>query len=66
VRKICREQNVSVLWATHLLDEIEPADQLIVLHDGAVLYDGAAAELPDQTQAGSIADAFMHLVGKAA
>jgi ABC-2 type transport system ATP-binding protein len=66
VRKICREQNVSVLWATHLLDELEPDDQLVVLHAGAVLYDGAAARLPDQTQTGSIADAFMHLVGKAA
>jgi ABC-2 type transport system ATP-binding protein len=66
VRKICGEQNVSVLWATHLLDEIEPADQLIVLHRGAVLYDGAAAQLPAQTQPGSIVDAFMSLVGKAA
>jgi ABC-2 type transport system ATP-binding protein len=65
VRNICRGQNVSVLWATHLLDEIEPADQLIVLHAGAVLYDGAAAGLPARTQGGSIADAFMRLVGKA-
>jgi ABC-2 type transport system ATP-binding protein len=66
VRKICAEQNVAVLWATHLLDEIEPTDQLIVLHRGAVLYDGAAASLPPQAAAGSIADAFMTLVGKAA
>jgi ABC-2 type transport system ATP-binding protein len=53
------------LWATHLLDEIEPTDQLIVLHRGAVLYDGAAAGLPPQAS-GGIADAFMTLVGKAA
>ena len=66
VRKICAQQNVSVLWATHLLDEIEPGDQLIVLHAGSVLYDGAAAGLPGQTQAGGLADAFMDLVGKAA
>jgi ABC-2 type transport system ATP-binding protein len=66
VRKICRERNVSVLWATHLLDEIEPGDQLIVLHAGLVLYDGAAAGLSGQIQGGSIADAFMKLVGKAA
>jgi len=66
VRNICTEQNVSVLWATHLLDEIDPADQLIVLHQGTLLYDGAAAQLPVQAGAGSIADAFMTLVGKAA
>jgi ABC-2 type transport system ATP-binding protein len=66
VRKICAEQNVSVLWATHLLDEIEPADQLIVLHAGSVLYDGVAAGLSGQTQASGLADAFMKLVGKAA
>jgi ABC-2 type transport system ATP-binding protein len=64
VRKICAERNVSVLWATHLLDEIDPADQLIVLHRGAVLYDAPASGLPPHAQTdGSIAEAFMRLVG---
>jgi ABC-2 type transport system ATP-binding protein len=66
VRKICREQNVSVLWATHLLDEIEPDDQLIVLDRGAVKYAGGGANLPAQTGTASIADGFMKLVGKSA
>jgi len=64
VRKICREQSVSVLWATHLLDEIDPTDQLIVLHRGALLYDAPAGGLPQHSQTdGGIADAFMRLVG---
>jgi ABC-2 type transport system ATP-binding protein len=63
VRNISREQNVSVLWATHLLDEIDAADQLIVLHRGTLLYDAPAGDLPRHTQTdGGIADAFMHLV----
>jgi ABC-2 type transport system ATP-binding protein len=44
VRSLCRE-GLSVLWATHMLDEVEPADQLIVLHRGSVRWKGEARGL---------------------
>ena len=39
------ERSVAVLWATHLCDEVEDADRVIVLHHGKVLADTTPAEL---------------------
>ena len=33
----------SVLWATHLIDEVADGDDLIVLHRGRVLAQGPVA-----------------------
>jgi ABC-2 type transport system ATP-binding protein len=35
----------TVLWATHLTDEVEPGDRCLVLHRGRILADAPAAEL---------------------
>ncbi|HXV29981.1 MAG TPA: ABC transporter ATP-binding protein [Sinorhizobium sp.] len=39
------ESGLAVLWATHLVDEVRPTDQVVVLHRGRVLSDGPAGEL---------------------
>lgn len=39
------EEGLSVLWATHLTDEVDMADQLVVLHKGAVVASGRADEI---------------------
>ncbi|PZU83003.1 MAG: ABC transporter ATP-binding protein [Shinella sp.] len=36
---------LAVLWATHLVDEIDLSDQVVVLHRGKVLSDGSASDL---------------------
>lgn len=37
VRGLVTEQGIGVLWATHLFDEIEPSDDLVILHQGRIL-----------------------------
>ena len=61
VRERCRRDGVGVLWATHLVDEVEPGDRLVVLHDGEVLTRGSAAQVMEETGTGSVRDAFNHL-----
>src|SRR5262245_64075742 len=39
VRRLIAEDGVSVLWATHLIDEVGENDHLIVLHKGHVIAD---------------------------
>jgi len=34
VRRLCREEGLAVLWATHLIDEVRAEDDLVVLHRG--------------------------------
>jgi len=37
-------KGMTVLWATHLTDEIRPSDRLLVLHQSSLLYDGQTSE----------------------
>jgi ABC-2 type transport system ATP-binding protein len=41
VRALVRDRGVGVLWTTHLLDEVEPSDNLLILHHGKALAGGA-------------------------
>lgn len=36
---------LTVLWATHLVDEVRPQDRLVILHHGRVLADGEAGDI---------------------
>lgn len=56
-----RDQGVAILWASHLVDEAEAADRVVVLHRGKVLTSGSPAEVVDHAGASSLASAFLHL-----
>lgn len=40
VRRLCQDQGISVLWTTHLLDEVQPDDALMILHQGRLVASG--------------------------
>ena len=40
VKKLCKEKNAGVLWATHLMDEVEDADYVYILNHGSVVFSG--------------------------
>lgn len=43
VHGLCREDGVTVFWATHLVEEIAPEDDVVILHGGKVRAAGALA-----------------------
>jgi ABC-2 type transport system ATP-binding protein len=63
VRALCRERGVAVLWATHLVDEAEAADRVVVLHRGQVLADCPPGQLIGQAGAADLAAAFARMTG---
>ncbi len=63
VRRLVRERGVAVLWATHLLDEVEDDDRLVVLHKGSVLADDDASAVIARTGAADLRGAFSALTG---
>ncbi|MGH6847375.1 MAG: ABC transporter ATP-binding protein [Methylocella sp.] len=65
VRDLVARQNIGVLWATHLIDEIEPGDDVAVLHEGKILDHGAASEIAARAGAPSIGPAFNALTSAA-
>ena len=65
VHDLVKQENIAVLWATHLIDEIAPQDEVMVLHQGQVKLTGDSAYLLQQTQTDSIGQAFQRLTQEA-
>ncbi|MDO6462431.1 ATP-binding cassette domain-containing protein [Granulosicoccaceae sp. 1_MG-2023] len=64
VRALCKEQRLAVLWATHLVEEVEQADRVYILDKGTMLAHGTPAEILTQTASDSLLDAFLQLTGQ--
>ena len=61
VHELCRDRGMGVLWCTHLVDEAEGADRVLVLNKGKLLTEGTPAELTAASSEVSLADAFLKL-----
>ncbi|MFW3614230.1 ABC transporter ATP-binding protein [Billgrantia antri] len=61
VRALCRERGMTVLWTTHLLDEIAPDDNVVMLCAGSVAASGRADALCRRTESRTLQDAFRRL-----
>jgi ABC-2 type transport system ATP-binding protein len=66
VRRLCREEGLAVLWATHLIDEVDTAGRVIVLHQGRILAQGVVGEVVAASGAASMRGAFDALTQGAA
>ncbi len=60
VRQLCDDEGLSVLWTTHLLDEVRGEDALLVLDQGRLVASGTAGEL-SAAHGGGLAGAFGEL-----
>ncbi len=63
VHELCVTRGLGVLWSTHLVDEAETADRVLVLHDGRLLAEGAPSKLTADAGAESLSEAFLHMTG---
>jgi ABC-2 type transport system ATP-binding protein len=61
VRRLVVAEGVSVLWATHLIDEVAGDDDVVVLHQGRVLAHGPVARVVSAAGAQDIRTAFTRL-----
>ena len=63
IHKLAREDNIGVLWATHLFDEVEQDDDLLVLDRGRIVARGEAKDVVAETGARDLGGAFRLLIG---
>ncbi len=63
VRDLVQHENLGVLWATHLIDEIEDTDRIVVLHNGKILFAGTVPGLLEHAGEKDIRAAFNNLTG---
>ena len=61
VLQLKRERQMAILWASHLVDEAEQADRVIILHKGQILTDGKPEKLVQQTGSNDLHDAFVSI-----
>ena len=54
------KDGTTVLWATHLTDEVRDTDRLLILHQARVLADGIAGDISGET---TLQDRFLRLTG---
>ena len=61
VHDLAEQRSIGILWATHLIDEVQSSDDLVVLHRGRVVANGLAGEMIAQAGARSLDQAFGRL-----
>lgn len=61
MHKIAQTKGKTILWATHLCDEVGDDDQLVILHNGKILRNGQAHEIAN---GGNLLNVFLSLTGK--
>lgn len=61
VHQLASDENLAILWASHLIDEIYPEDHLLVLHKGQIRAKGTVNEVLKTTNTPTIKEAFYNL-----
>ena len=64
VIKIKKERNMIVLWATHLVDEAEKSDKVIILDKGKIINSGSPQEIKLSAERQNLHDAFVKLTSQ--
>jgi ABC-2 type transport system ATP-binding protein len=64
VRSLLEEERIGVLWATHLIDEARPGDDVVILHRGRVLAHGPIETIVAQNGEKNLAGVFAKLTGE--
>ena len=64
VRKLCADDGLTVLWTTHLFDEVQADDPLLILHRGRLVALGTAASLAQSGE--DLSASFARLTEEAA
>jgi len=61
VETLQRERGVATLWATHLVEEVESAQRVVVLHKGQLRHEGPVDSLLRETGQDTLQKAFLSL-----
>ena len=63
VRGLCSDTGLTVLWATHLIEEVREDDPVILLHQGQVILHDSAACMLARSGESTLTRAFHALTG---
>ena len=64
VKSLCKEKKLAVLWATHLIDEVDIEGNLIIMHKGKIMIHDSVKNVLKITKTKNVSNAFDHLTKK--
>lgn len=66
IRRLVETEGISAFWATHLIDEVDESDHVVVLAAGNLVANAGVADVIQATGTTTIGEAFAHLSRKPA
>lgn len=63
IRGLVKQEGISVLWITHLFDEVDLGDDISIIKSGEIVYSGIVRELMSKYEKENLIDTFNFLVG---
>lgn len=63
MHKVREQMGTSIVWATHLVEEIEGADRIAVIEQGRITHEDTPQALRSSTGAADLAGAYVALTG---
>ncbi|HEY9440442.1 MAG TPA: ABC transporter ATP-binding protein, partial [Streptomyces sp.] len=64
--QLAADRGTTILVSSHVMDEAERCHRLLLMRDGEILADDTPDALRTRTGAGTVEEAFLHLVDQAA
>lgn len=64
IRRLVETEGISAFWATHLIDEVNESDHVVVLADGNLVANARVADVIRDTDTKTIGEAFSRLSRK--
>ncbi|WP_290698528.1 ABC transporter ATP-binding protein [Amphritea sp.] len=61
IRQLCQQDQLTVLWATHLIEEVTEDDSVTILHQGRILASDMVSRLCRQHNTANLNDLFQKL-----
>ncbi len=61
VKELVKTKNISVLWITHLFDEVDENDDISIIKDGEIIESGIAKDIVNKHNKENLVDTFSEL-----
>ncbi|MGH1479253.1 MAG: ABC transporter ATP-binding protein [Geminicoccales bacterium] len=61
IRELSRDQGVAVIWATHLVDEVVDANEIVLLNRGRIVAHGSPEQVVAKAGAADLVEAYGRL-----
>lgn len=61
VKELVKTKNISILWITHLFDEVDENDDISIIKDGEIIESGIAKDIVNKHNKENLVDTFSYL-----